>query len=88
MGDEGVVVPTCPHCNNPVDHVDHYGIEHTVYDRGQYRPLHGGEGLASEVDLRCGHCATSLPQEARLFFYPRWVAVKEATAALRAQGHG
>jgi hypothetical protein len=72
--------------------VDHYGIQHTIYDSGHYRDQNGEEGLASEVCLVCGHCHHPLTTEAKLFFYPRWVAVIQATEALqvkfRAQGYG
>lgn len=73
-------LPICPTCHYSLRRVDHYGIEHLTFDNKEYRPLHAGEGLASEVDLRCGQCGTPLTRQARAFFYKRWVAVKEATA--------
>jgi hypothetical protein len=84
--------PDCPGCGNPLLRVDHYGIQHTIYDSGNYRDQNGEEGLASEVSLVCGWCHEPLSTEAKQFFYPRWSAVIQATEALqvqfKAQGYG
>jgi len=70
--------PDCPNCGVGLYLIDHCGIEHLTLDGGVYRPLHGGEGLASEINLRCGACGFLLPQESREFFYRRWYVIKEA----------
>lgn len=72
-------IPHCPSCHHALTRVDHYGIEHLILDDSVYRPVNVEEGLASEVDLRCGFCALPLPREMREFFYRRWYAVIEAT---------
>jgi hypothetical protein len=88
--------PSCENdaCRMPLARIDHYGIEHTILsydDDGNeiYRPVGlmdgsaAGDqfGLASDIDLRCGYCGTSIPREAREYFYKRWTAVKEYMAA-------
>lgn len=77
-------LPICPNCRRPMDRVDHHAIEHSILRDGVYRPvgiadgLEGEEfGLASEIDLRCGYCFTSIPQPARRFFYERWGELQE-----------
>lgn len=82
MTGENPVGLMCTGCGQPLDRIDHYGIEHLILREDVYRPVGvddgdggGGYGIASEVDLRCGHCHTSLPREVREFFYRRWYQV-------------
>jgi hypothetical protein len=82
---DGVVMPPpdCPACGRPLDRIDHYAIEHLILRGDVFEPVGiadgdgdgGVYGLASEVDLRCGHCHTPVPREVRQFFYRRWYAV-------------
>jgi hypothetical protein len=48
---------------------------------------HGGFGVASETQLRCGYCGVEVPREHRRFFYERWwqiVAFNQRVADERA----
>jgi len=72
-------LPHCPACHRALTRIDHYGIEHLILDADLYRPIDATEGLASEVDLRCGFCSFPVPRAVREFFYRRWYAVIEAT---------
>ena len=68
--------PTCATCHFALRRVDHVGTEHLILDESLYRTVNATEGLASEVDLICGHCQTPLTKQAKAFFYRRWVAVR------------
>lgn len=75
--------PSCI-CGHVLDRIDHYSIEHLILDNDVYRPVNVGDfdvegnyGLASETDLRCGYCGTSVPRESREFFYRRWYQIPE-----------
>jgi len=70
-------IPICPACGRPLDRIDHYGIEHLVLRDWVYWPVDAREGLASEVDLRCGYCQCSIPTAARKYFYERWYALMQ-----------
>ena len=75
-------LPECASCGWPLDHVDHYAIQHEIYDPTieLYRPVGvedavapGVMGLASETDLRCGRCGVPIEdREQRAYFYKRW----------------
>lgn len=71
--------PACDGCDNILDRIDHYGIEHFILDGsvdgGVYREVNVEEGLASEVDLRCGYCGAPIPRHLRSFFYDRWCRI-------------
>jgi hypothetical protein len=75
--------PRCLECRRRMDRVDRVDTEHLVMDDGIYRPLNVTEGLAAEIDLRCGYCSASIPQPVRRYFYERWGELKEVEARLR-----
>lgn len=74
-------LPHCPLCDQVLDRVDRYCIEHNIYDNdlNLYRrvsvienDLDGGCGLANEIDIRCAYCGESLWGETKGFFYKHW----------------
>lgn len=69
------MTPACANCDRTLDRVDHYGIEHFILTDDVYRYVNGEEGLASEVDLRCGYCSAPIPRHLRSFFYERWCRI-------------
>ena len=79
-------IPHCAGCQRALTRIDHYGIEHLILsvsrETSLYRPLFATEGLASEVDLRCGFCGASLEREQRAFFYQRWYQMLDAMEGL------
>jgi len=81
--------PRCPSCHEHLLRIDHFGIEHTILDNDVYRAVAIADGspgaqfgLASETDLRCGYCGTSVPREVREYFYRRWEQVLAFTPKL------
>lgn len=65
--------PRCRQCQMPLVRVDRLGIEHLTLDEDVYREVHALEGIASEVQLRCGRCHAGLTKEQAAFFYKGWI---------------
>jgi hypothetical protein len=89
------MTPACPGCGRVLDRIDHHAVEHMILSDDVYRPTgidegdgHGGFGVASETQLRCGYCGVEVPREHRQYFYERWwqiVAFNQRVAAERGE---